>query len=310
MAIVTRTDAAALIPEEVSRAILQDVPAQSAVMRLARRLPNGSRGQLRLPVLTGLITAGFVNGDTGKKPTSAPAWENKFIDYEELAVIVPIPEKVLDDSDYDLWGEIRPRIVEAMGAAFDAAVLHGVNAPSSWPEDLEDAAAAAGNTVSLAAFTDIFDAVMGPGGSLSLVEDDGYMITGHIAAMTMKARLRGLRDANGQPIFLTSLQERTRYALDGNPVEFPRNGAINAAAVLMFSGDWDQVVWSMRQDLTYKILTEATLTDGAGNILYSLAEQDMIALRAVMRLGWEVPNPVNRMNTTAATRFPIATLTP
>lgn len=310
MAITTRTDAAALIPEEVNRQIIQDVPSQSAVMRLARRLPNMSRAQLRMPVLSGLITAGFVNGDTGKKPTSAAAWENKYINAEELAVIVPIPEKVLDDQDYDLWGEIRPRISEAFGAAFDAAVLHGTNAPSSWPEDLEDASAAAGHAVSLAGFADAFDAVMGEGGSLSFVEADGYMVSGHVAAMSMKAKLRGLRDAQGQPIFMTSLQDRTRYALDGEPVEFPRNGAIIPAQVLMFSGDWTQIVWSMRQDLTYKILTEATLTDGAGNILYSLAEQDMIALRAVMRLGWQVPNPITRLSPTESTRYPVATLIP
>jgi len=56
-------------------------------------------------------------------------------------------------------------------------------------------------------------------------------------------------------------------------------------------------------------LTEAVLQDAAGNIVYNLAQQDMVALRAVMRLGFALPNPINRMQPTAASRFPFATLT-
>jgi hypothetical protein len=36
----------------------------------------------------------------------------------------------------------------------------------------------------------------------------------------------------------------------------------------------------------------------------------MIALRAVMRLAWQIPNPVNKINPTAGTRYPIGVLTP
>ena len=35
----------------------------------------------------------------------------------------------------------------------------------------------------------------------------------------------------------------------------------------------------------------------------------MVALRVVMRLGWEIPNPVNAENETDA-RFPFASLKP
>ena len=65
--LISRTDAAALIPEEVSREIIQHVPEQSAVLQLARRLPNMSSAQQRLPVLYSLTNAYFVTGDMGKK---------------------------------------------------------------------------------------------------------------------------------------------------------------------------------------------------------------------------------------------------
>lgn len=307
---ISRTDVGALIPEEVQREIVQGVPEQSAIMRVARRLPDMSRNQRRIPVLSSLITANFVNGDTGLKQTGEQVWANKYIDAEELAVIVPIPENVLADVDYDIWAEVRPRIVEAFGLAFDLAVMFGTNAPAAWPDDLLTASLAAGNTKDISNFADIYDAVMGESGTLAAVEADGYEVNGHVAALSMKGRLRGLRDANGQPIFLRSMQDKTTYELDGSPVFFPRNGGFDSAQALQFSGDWTQLVWCIRQDITFKLLDQAVITDGANNIVWNLPEQDMVALRAVIRLGWQVPNPINRVQTTEANRFPFAALVP
>lgn len=308
---ITRTDAGALIPEEVSREIIQAVPEQSAVMRMARRLPNMTRSQLRLPVLSGLITASFVTGDTGLKQTSEVAWQNKYINAAELAVIVPIPEAVLDDADYDVWGEVRPRIVEAFGKAFDAAVLYGTNKPSDWPAGLVTGATAASQAVTLGTGADLYDDIMGVNGVVAKVEEDGFMATGHIAALALRAKLRALRDGGtGLPIFNRTPQAATPYELDGVPVDFPKNGAVDSAQSLLVSGDWTQLVYSIRQDVTYKVLTEAVIQDAGGTIQYNLAQQDMVALRVVMRLGWQLPNPINNVNQVEATRYPFAVLLP
>jgi HK97 family phage major capsid protein len=303
------TDASPLIPEDVSKEIIQGVPQYSAIMSLARKAPNMSRKQRRVPVLSTLPTAYFVDGDTGLKQTTEQAWVNKYFNAEELAVIIPIPEAVLEDVDYDIWGEIKPRIMEAMGIAFDQAVMFGTNAPSSWPTDLLTAATAAGNVVTLGTGVDLYDDLLNENGVISLVEADGFMCTGHIAAMPMRGRYRGLRDAQGQPLFKTSIQDSSRYELDGAPVYFPLNDSMDAAQALQFSGDFKQIVYAMRQDLTYKVLDQAVIQDGAGQIVYNLAQQDMVALRAVMRLAWQIPNPINRINT-GATRYPIGVLKP
>ncbi len=310
MAVIDRSDAAALIPEEVSREIVQGVAETSACLRLFRRLPNMSRKQQRIPVLSALPAAYFVNGDTGLKQTTEQAWENKYLNAEEIACIVPIPEAVLDDADYDIWAEVRPRIVEAFGVVIDAAILFGTNAPNTWPASILDGATNAGHAVALGTGADIYEDIMGENGVISLVEEDGYMVNGHIAAMTMKAKLRGLRDTNGQPIFVRSMQDRTRYELDGEPMEFPANGAFDVTKALMFSGDFRQAVYAIRQEITYKVLTEAVIQDNSGAIVYNLAQQDMVALRAVMRMAWQVPNPVTRLQPTEAQRYPFAVLTP
>ncbi len=314
MAIIDRTGSAALITEDAAGEIINSVAESSMVMRLARRVANMSRKQRRLPVIAALPTAGFVNGDTGLKPTTSVSWENVYLNAEELAVIVPIPEAVLEDADYDIWAEVRPLIVEAIGVAFDAAVLHGTNAPDAWPDDLMTQITAASHTVDEdnAAFPDLYDAILGRGtgdepGVFALVEEDGFMVNGSVAQLAMRSKLRALRDSDGRPIFVANMQDGTRYALDGEPLEFARNGAL-ASTVRMISGDWNQLIYSMRQDLTYKIATEATIQSAGGDIEYNLFQQDMVALRVVTRVAWALPNPLNRINPTDATRLPFAAL--
>jgi len=318
MTLVTRTGATALIPEDYVHEIQKGVAeGGSTALAKMRRLQNMSRAQLRMPVLSALPTAYFVTGSSGssapaKKQTTNIEWENKYVYGEEVAVIVPIPQDLLDDVDYDIWGEVKPAVVEAFGVTIDAAIYHGTNAPASWPDDIVTAATAAGNVVADGTGDDLYDDILSEGGVFAAVEDDGYVVDGIVAHPTMQAKLRGLRDENGQPIFKRDkMQEKTAYALDGVGMEFVRNGAFDDTAALMVAGQWDKMVWSMRTDMTYTILTEAVIQDpSTGEITYNLAQQDMVALRCFMRLGWQVPNPINRMEATAANRYPLGVLTP
>lgn len=308
--IIDRSGAQSLMPEDVSREIVKNVPKNSVVMQFATKAQNMSRKQKRIPVLNTLPMAYFVNGDIGLKKTTDVEWGNKYFNAEEIACIVPIPEAVLEDSDYDIWGEIRPLIEEAMGVVFDSAVLFGTNSPAVWPDSLLTSATNAGNAVALGTGVDLYDDLLGTDGVISTLEDDGFMATGHIATMGMRGRYRSLRAADGTPIFKTSVQGATNYELDGSPVSFPENGVMDASQALQFSGDFRKVVYTMRQDISYKILDQAIIQDSAGNIVYNLPQQDMVALRAVMRLAWQVPNPINRIEQDEADRFPVAVLTP
>jgi len=306
--IIDRTDATPLIPEEVSREIVQALPQQSAVMRLFRRVTM-SRVQQRMPVVSALATAYFVNGDTGLKQTSEVNWTNKYLNAEELAVIVPIPQAVLDDADYDIWGEIRPRLVEAFGRALDAAVLFGTNKPTSWPDAIVTAATTAGNVLSLGT-GDIVDKIGGEGGIMNLVEADGFDVNFFLGAVSVKAKLRGARTAEGALIFQPSVTADTPSTLYGQPLEFPQNGAWDASSALLICGDRTAGVIGVRQDIQVKILDQAVIQDGSGTIVYNLAQQDMVALRATMRVAWQVPNPITNLGGGGSSQYPFAVLTP
>lgn len=311
--LIDRTDAAGLIPAEYSNELLGSMEETSWVMKLGRRLRDMSRYQMTMPVMSALAMAYFVNGDNGLKQTSEINWENVILSAEEIAVIVPIPENVLDDASVPIWDEVMPELRTAIGAAVDAAILNGTNIPASWNTSLGGAglvavATAKGNSVALGAGDDLYDDILGEDGVFAKVEEDGFPVTGSIAHLTMKGKLRGVRDANGQPIFNPDPTQAGGYMLYGTPIEFPKNGAPVLTAPLV-SGDWNQLVYSVRKDFTWKVLTEAVIQDGAGAIVYNLAQQDMVALRVVTRLGFALPNPINRVNVTAGTRFPFAVLT-
>lgn len=306
--LIDRSGADTLIPEERAREIIQGVVTQSAVLSRGRRLPNMSSRTYKMPVLDMLPLAYFVNGDTGQKKTTKMAWDKKFIVAEEIAVIVPIPEAVLDDSEYDIWGEVRPRVEEAFGKVIDSAVLFNVNKPDSWRDGLVASATTAGSIVTLGSTDNLYDKIMGEDGVIAKVEDSGYFVTGHMADISMRAKLRGLKDEMGQPIFKSDMQSGTNYALDGSPMNFPNNGAFDKSQALMISGDFSQLVYSIRQDITFKLFTEGVVQNTDGSIAYNLMQQDMVALRAVMRLGWEIPNPINSVKEDKTTRFPFAVL--
>ncbi|GAA3121751.1 hypothetical protein GCM10017687_39460 [Streptomyces echinatus] len=112
--LTSRTDAQALIPEEVSSEMLGKATEQSAVLQLFRRVPV-SAGQVRFPVLSALPMAYWVTGDTGLKQTTEVNWTNKYLNVEEIATIMPVPDNVLADVDANIWDSAMPLLVEAFG---------------------------------------------------------------------------------------------------------------------------------------------------------------------------------------------------
>lgn len=295
MAYISRADAEALLKEGLYAEIFQHDIEESIFGRLARRLNDAPAGKNHIRVLDQLPVAYFVNGDSGMKQTSKAAWEKAVINIEEMAVIVPIPEAVIEDEDVDIFGQVTPLIRQAFGQKFDQAALFGVDRPASWPLGVYQLARQAGNNVAYGSGVD-YDSLLGVNGVFGKVEAAGGMVDGSIGALSMRAALRGIKDDNGMPIFKSDMQGSTNYALDGAPTYFPRNGGMDATKALLIAGDWTQAVWCVRRDIDVKILDQAVIQNNDGTIAYNLAQQDMIALRVTFRLGWTMPTPASPVN--------------
>lgn len=317
----SRTDVQATIPEVVSNDILTSVEYQSAAMTLFRHIPM-STNQTRMPILSALPTAYFVNGDTGLKQTTEMAWANKYLNAEELAVIVPIPENVLDDMRFNIWDEAMPLVSQAIGRVLDSAIFFGVNKPSSWPNAIVTDAVATSQTVTRGTNATAAGGIAGDvEDTISKVEASGYAPTGFVTNRTYKSYFRKARDTQGQRLLDFGSPRSgalpnpgntgdTFDMIEGLPVIYAMAGLWPAGtgSAELFTGDFSQGLLGVRKDMTWKLLTEAVIQDNTGAIVYNLAQQDMVAIRVTCRFAFQVANTINYQQLVAANRYPFAVL--
>jgi hypothetical protein len=317
----TDDNASALIPEDAATSIIKVAEEKSVVLQLAKT-QRMSRSQRRLPVLALNPTAEWLEADTGLKSTTYMAWNNIFLNVAELAIIVPISENLLADSDIDLGEQVRPKVAEAFAVAIDKAILFGLNKPSVWPNSLAEHAIAAGNTVTVGAGVDIAADI---NNVLAAVEADGFTPDGIAMRQSLRASLRGLRSTTNEFIFKPGNPgaENTTFGRGdggrlGHIFDIPAHAVMNGAfeehdtaaanATRLLAGDWDQVVIGIRQDITVKRFDQGVIQDAAGVTQFNLMQQDMIALRFVMRLAYALANPLTRLQPTEGSRSPFAVL--
>src|SRR5262245_48014268 len=204
--------------------MLTSLADTSAALRLGTRIPMPN-GVTTFPVLSALPVAYWVTGDTGMKQTTTAAWQSKTIAIDELAVIVPVPENVLDDVDFDIWGALRPLMEAAIARTIDQAVFLGVNKPATQPTDIATAANSAGNSVVRGTATaadggvakDISDLIV-------KMEDDGYIPNGGIARTGLRGLIRGLGAAQTQVVSAalgSQLSVNDWYGVD---ISYPMRG--------------------------------------------------------------------------------------
>lgn len=307
MADITKADALALLARQDINEIIKPATTQSAALS-AFRTVRMSAGTARMPVLSALPTAGFVTESataaSGVKPTTKVTWTNKELVAEEIAVIVPVHENTLADSNFDIWGEVRPLVAEEFGRVLDAAILFGENKPSTWQDPaLVPGAIAAGNTVAEGTGVDLAEDF---NQAFAAVEDDEFDVNSAFTGRFLRSELRGLRDLNNQPIYLDALRsDGSTASIYGQDLHYVGNRSWDRDEAVALVGDSSKVVLGIREDMQVKLLDQATLGTGENQI--NLAERDMVALRFKFRVAF-----ATAFSTAAGEgdEYPFAVITP
>lgn len=270
------------VPKEKSNDIIKKVVRGSSIMRFSRAESMTSDTKT-FPVMTSGAGAYWV-GEGKRISTSGATWIFPELRAKKLAVIIPITKEKLNDSTIDVFSELEESIAEAFYTAFDAAAIFGYESPfaTSLMGAINE------NNAIVEADTSAFD--MAASDVMAMVEEAGYDVDGFAARIGLKNTLRKLRDANGAPIFVPGTDQNELY---GQPIEFVRNGAWKDKQADLIAGEWKYSLVGIREGIEYEILKEATLQntlDEDGKPL-SLAEQDMVAIKATMRIGYLCVKP-------------------
>jgi HK97 family phage major capsid protein len=318
--LISTADALALMPTEQRMEIIESVLDNSFAMTHCRRLRNLTKATATLKVSSELALSQWVDAPSGENHgglinSTTTGWEDVIMYVGKVASFVVIDQDTIDDTDIDIFQKAKDQVSGDIARLVDAAVLAGTNAPTGWPVGgIYTHAVNAANNVAIGTGADIYDDLLGETsagvtGVFGKVEADGYDPSAVCGAISMKSRLRGCRDGIGNPIFNKVPGKGMDYELNGVPAVFPKHGGFPTTTSNLIVGDFTNAVWAMRKELEMKVLTTGPIVDGAGNVIVNLAQQDCIALRFIMRLGFALPNPINQTQKTKASRSPFGVLT-
>lgn len=300
------------VPQELSNEVIQDIPASSVAMQLSTVRRMSSR-TYRQPVLDALPEAFWLsqtstNHDAALKDVTKMDWSHFTMEVAEIAVIVPLPDSLVDDENIPLWAEIRPRIASAFAKKIDEAVLYGTDRPAVWTTDaIVPGAIAAGNTVTAHA-PNAGDTAQDIAKVGLLLAEQGYDLNGFVTGPGYQYRLYQERDANGQPIYGPA-QGTNPATVFGNRFEQVKSGVWDASQADLLTGDWSRSIIGLRQDITFTMHTDGVISDASGKVLLNLMQQDAKAMRAVMRLAHVVVNDEVRQ-LSGHDHYPFAVLQP
>jgi HK97 family phage major capsid protein len=307
MADITREDVATLIQEDYSTTLLDTAAAESGAIAAFGTVNLGTK-VTNLPVLTSLPEASWVSesatDDDGRKPTSKATWGNKQFVVEELAVIVPVHEDVLDDADDALLASITASGGTAIGKKLDEAVIFGKDKPVTWTSlSLLGAAEEDGNLFVASPTAGVNDLAGSIYQAAEAVDDSGADPNVILTRSGLRFALANLRNADGSTIYQSTISANGDMSdsIAGLTAAWVKNGAWDRTLATAIVADSTKVKIGVRQDITVKFLDQATV-DGI-----NLAERDMVAFRFKARYAYVLGNV---LNSTGSISSPTAAVVP
>lgn len=268
------------VETELAKEIIKEVTRGSATLQLGKLVPMKGEKK-KVPVLTDGPGA-YWTGEGVRITTSTATWIFPELVAKKIAVIIPVTKEKLEDSVIDVFEELKEPIAEAMYKTLDSAAFFGTNSPFS--QSIYWEAVDEGNVIGVGGTngTDKYD--IDVSNVMAKVEEKTD-VTGFAAKIGVKNTIRKLRDTNGAALYVAD--DKTFYS---EPISFVRNGAWDNSKADLIAGNFDKLLVGIRDGIQYEILKEATLqnTLDSDNKPISLAEQDMIGIKATFRVGFLV----------------------
>lgn len=261
---------AGTVPVEIAKKIIKNIREQASILNVCK-LENMTSDTKYLPYLTDSGAASWVNeGDS--IGTTIPKFSYPQLIAKKLAVIIPVTNEKNNDSVVNVMEELKQAIADAFANAIDSAMIFGTDSP--FDTNLITSIGAQKITATSSLDKDISEA-------MGIVEDNKLSCTNILMGNSRKKVLRELANDSKYKgaITLTSAFE--------TPIEFVKN--FDDTKAITITGDFSKAIIGTREGIEYKVLDQATI--GTGDTAINLAQRDMIAIKATMRLGFVVAEP-------------------
>jgi HK97 family phage major capsid protein len=269
------------LPSDISNEIMQKTQESSAIMRLAHNIALPGRG-VTIPVITGDPTAAWV-AETAAKPVSNGTPGTKLMQAFKIAVIETFSKEFVRDIPA-LYDALVQRLPGALAGVFDSTIIGATQAPSATNFD----------TFASCTAQSILNANNGTYLGLVAADADiaahGGVMNGLALGAQARALLLTATDTTNRPLFLASANDGVVDKVLGVPTYFNKNlykaGASSGSvpAIVGIAGDWSQAMYGTVAGVEIAVTDTATLT--SGNTTINLWQQNMIAVRAEIEVGF------------------------
>ena len=285
MADINRTTNSMALPSDVASEILQKTSAESAIMRLARKVDLPGRG-VTIPVITGDPTAAWV-AETAAKPVSNGTPGTKLMSAYKIAVIETFSKEFTRDAKM-LYDALIQRLPAALAAVFDSTVIGATDAPGGNMD-----------TFGSCQKQSILNANNGTYLGLVAADSDiathGGVVNGYAFGAQGRALLLTAVDTTNRPLFLASASEGAVDKVLGNATYFNKNiykagtpGTSGTPAVVGVAGDWSKALYGTVAGVEVGVSDQASLVSGSGTsaTTINLWQQNMVAVKAEIEVGF------------------------
>ena len=229
-----------LLPPTITGPIFNKAVEESAVMRLARRVPLSVSAQTAIPVPMDVPTAGWVS-EGGVKPASQVGVGVKLMTGKKVALLVPVSDEVVMTNPAGLYSQLSQDLPTAIARAFDQAAINGKDLRTGGAGPFSDYLALTSNTVALGtaaqAAGGLYNDIVSGAGK---VVDKNYDFTGIAADPRLKIDAKLQTDTMGRPLFLDS--ENNAGNTEGTLAGFPASFSKGVSGKYWRAGDSSQTV--------------------------------------------------------------------
>ncbi|AJD82435.1 major capsid protein [Mycobacterium phage Sheen] len=287
-----KSDFSAFLTPQEATDYFAEIEKTSVVQRIARKIPMGPTG-ISIPHWNGAVSASWV-GEAERKPLTKGGFTKQELFPVKIAVIFAESAEVVRLNPLGYLETMRTKIAEAIALKFDAAAIHGTDAPTQFSGYLTETS----QEVSLVDTNQAVanaqgNAYMAFNAGLQTLVDNGKKWTGTLLDSVTEPILNTAVDVNGRPLFIEPTYTETNGAIrEGRILSRPTYVADNVSTgtagsrVVGVMGDFSQVVWGQIGGLSFDVTDQATLDFGADNgsgtwvpNLVSLWQHNMVAVR-------------------------------